>query len=69
MMAYYDARSAHEAARRIRYRIPHGWEWLAIFGALFSYAIANVASSLLGPAPKLLGILGGLFDGLHSLLP
>ena len=55
MMAYYDARSAHEAARRIRWRIPHGWEWLAIFGALFSHAFADAAS-------KLLGTLFGLFS-------
>ena len=30
LMSYYDARVAHEAARRIRYRIPQAWEWFAI---------------------------------------
>ena len=29
---YYDVRSAHEAARRLRYRIPPFWEWIAIGG-------------------------------------
>ena len=32
-MNYYDARAAHEAARRLRYRIPQWWEW-AVLGVL-----------------------------------
>ena len=41
LMEYYDAREAHEAARRIRYRIPHCWEWLAIAGVLCSSALSE----------------------------
>ena len=47
-MPYHDARAAHEAARRIRYRIPQGWELYAILGVLFSQAVADGIAALIG---------------------
>lgn len=44
LMPYYDARAAHEAARRIRYRIPQWWEW-AVLGVL---AVGEAARLVVG---------------------
>ena len=53
LMEYYDARVAHETARRIRYRIPHGWEWLAVGGVLFSEAFADGVAWAFGALARL----------------
>ena len=41
---YYDAKVAHEVARRIRYRIPQAWEWV-VFGLLGLGEIARLVLS------------------------
>ena len=38
LMPYYDARVAHEAVRRIRYRIPPWWEWIVVLGVVLGEA-------------------------------
>ena len=45
-MPYYDARTAHEVARRIRYRIPQAWEW-AVLGLLAAGEAIRIAVGLL----------------------
>ena len=52
-MPYYDARVAHEVARRIRYRIPQRWEWIVMGGI----AVAEAMRIALGDE-GLLSLLG-----------
>ena len=53
VMPYYDARVAHEVARRIRYRIPQRWEWIVMGGI----AVAEAMRLALGDE-GLLSVLG-----------
>ena len=31
---FYDPKVAHDYARRLKYRIPHWWEWLVVAGSV-----------------------------------
>ena len=47
MTLYYDARTAHEAARRIRCRIPQAWERFVV-AASVAVALLEVVRLVVG---------------------
>ena len=45
--AYYDARVAHDTARRLRYRIPEWWSWLLVAGSFLGGITANLLARIM----------------------